>query len=275
MSELERTGWENDQDVLYYEKLAMAQRFLSVPPDYQRMVDEVDFLIETAAACDETVLLLGESGCGKSFYAKKIHEMSARKKMPLQKISAAALSPSIIESQLFGTEVGAFTGAVKSKGIFEQADKSTLFIDEIAELPLDLQAKLLCALEDREVKHLGSSQAIPFDARFIFATNKNLRELSQKGLFREDLYYRISVLEIQIPPLIFRKDELQELAKTFAREKGKTLSEVALDKLLFYRWPGNIRELKNVISKSAIFCQKAELDADDIRIDESLMLKMW
>lgn len=250
-------GFENktDSEIVLnaYDSIQKSQAFFLFQEDQFKSSGDMGGLIKTAAACDEPVLLLGESGSGKSFYAEKIHRMSSRSNYEMQKYNAASFAPAIIESQLFGTEPGAFTDSVKTKGIFEQADKSTLFLDEISELPLELQAKLLCVLEDKRVRRLGSSWSHNFDARFIFASNKDLKSLVSRGLFREDLYYRISVIQIKLPPLRQRMNDLDCIAREVAGEKGKLLDDSALGKLKTYDWPGNIRELKNVVSKACIF----------------------
>lgn len=225
-------------------------RIASVVRD-EHCYEQIGKRVQIAARCRENVLLYGESGSGKTFMAKQIHSLSdcSTRKMIVK--SVAEFPPALIESQLFGTEPGAFTDAVRHKGCFEQAEGSTLLLDEISELPLELQSKLLSVLEDRYVTRLGSNEKHPVNTRFIFASNKDLRILVKSGLFREDLYYRISVFKIYVPPLRFHMKDVGGLAAKFASERNLIISESAVNKLNHYHWPGNIRELRNVIITSA------------------------
>jgi Nif-specific regulatory protein len=217
-------------------------------------------LIAQVAPSDATVLITGESGTGKELIAAELHRLSKRAGAPLIKINCAALPESIIESELFGHEKGAFTGAVKErKGRFELAHKGTIFLDEIGELSPQIQVKLLRVLQERELERVGGSSTIKVDVRLIAATNRNLDDEVKAGRFREDLYYRLNVFPLHIPPLRERKSDLVLLADYFAEkyaEKNgkliKRISTPALDLLTSYSWPGNVRELENCIERAVI-----------------------
>jgi transcriptional regulator with GAF, ATPase, and Fis domain len=212
------------------------------------------------AGVDTTVLLQGETGVGKGIYARFIHEQSKRVNRTFLQVNCAAIPPDLLESELFGYERGAFTGAAKlKKGRFELANGGTIFLDEIGELPGSLQAKLLRVLQSGEFERLGSEKTMIADVRIIAATNRILMEEVQKGNFREDLYYRINVFPITIPPLRKRKEDIPDLMEYFVRqfekkyEKSITrISKQAYDVLSKYSWPGNIRELQNVIERAVI-----------------------
>jgi transcriptional regulator with GAF, ATPase, and Fis domain len=220
------------------------------------------------APVDSTVLLLGETGVGKGLIARKIHDLSRRKDRPLITVNCASLPAPLIESELFGHEKGAFTGAVgRKKGRFELAQGGTLFLDEIGDLPIELQAKLLRVLQDQEFERLGSSTTITVDVRVIAATNRNLESLIKQGEFRADLYYRLGVFPIQVPPLRERRDDIPLLVWFFVSELqyklGKTIDKIStpsMDALTAYDWPGNIRELKNVIERAMILSPGRELE---------------
>src|SRR5579864_2932430 len=225
-----------------------------------------------------TVLLAGESGVGKDLIARAIHFHSPRKDRPLVKINCAAIPENLMESELFGYEKGAFTGAQTSKpGKFEQADGSTVFLDEIGDVPAVIQVKLLRVLQEREFERLGSNKTQHIDVRVIAATNQDLRRALEQGTFREDLYYRLNVVPLEIPPLRARKVDIPYLAKHFvtkpAPESGTkvtSITEAAIDKLMQYDWPGNVRELENVIERSLVMATGETLDAADIRLDMTL-----
>lgn len=216
--------------------------------------------VQQVAATDSTVLILGETGTGKEQIAHAIHTGSSRKGHALIKVNCAAIPPSLMESEFFGHEAGAFTGATrKREGRFELADKGTIFLDEIGELPLDIQAKLLRVLQEQEFEPVGSSRTRKINVRVVAATNRDLRDLIRKGQFREDLYYRIHVFPIQIPPLRERGDDVILLAQSFAERFGrkmgraiKPLSTSDITRLKSYHWPGNVRELQNVIERAVI-----------------------
>lgn len=216
--------------------------------------------VQQVASTDATVLILGESGTGKELIARAIHQNSVRSDKPLVKINCGAISAGLVESELFGHEKGAFTGAVgQRKGRFELADGGTLFLDEVGELPLDTQVKLLRALQEQEFERVGSSQPIRVDVRIIAATNRDLTELVRKGTFRQDLYYRLNVFPLSLPPLRERAADIPLLVQHFvhqaSRKFGKSLDGVSNEGMLAlqkYPWPGNIRELQNVIERAAI-----------------------
>ena len=224
--------------------------------------------VERVAKSDATVLILGETGTGKELFARAIHNASPRHDKPLIKVNCAALPSGLIESELFGHEKGAFTGATsKRKGRFQLADGGTIFLDEIGELALDLQAKLLRVLQEGEFEPVGSSQTRKVDVRIITATNRPLREAVKQGTFREDLFYRLSVFPITVPPLRDREDDICLLAdvfiKRFAQKLGRTiepLTDESVRSLKAYDWPGNVRELENVIERAVIISDTGRLD---------------
>ena len=234
-------------------------------------MQEVLDLVRRVAPSDATVLLRGESGTGKELIAKAIHYASARKNGPLVKVNCAALPETLLESELFGHEKGAFTGAfAMRKGRFEIADKGTLFLDEIGDLPAHLQAKLLRVLQEKEFERVGSNRAINSDVRIITATHGDLEQLMRDGSFREDLYYRLNVVTIILPPLRERRQDLSALIdyflRKFAEKNGKTIqgfSREARDALLRYDYPGNVRELENLVERAIVLTRD-----DVIRLGE-------
>ena len=231
------------------------------------------FMVRQVADAKTTVLLMGETGTGKGLLAHALHEMSGRRNKPLVKVNCAGLPPNLIESELFGREKGAFTGSTARQiGRFELANGGTIFLDEIGELPLELQAKLLKVLDDEEFERLGNPHTIKVDVRIIASTNKNLEEEIEKGRFRKDLFYRLNVFSITIPPLRERKQDIPLLVKfyleKFARIHGKgtqQVSENRMKALENYSWPGNVRELINTIERAVIMSDGAEL-----RLEEQL-----
>jgi transcriptional regulator with GAF, ATPase, and Fis domain len=225
-----------------------------------------------------TVLLAGESGVGKDLIARAIHFHSPRKDKPFVKINCTAIPENLMESELFGYEKGAFTGANISKpGKFEQADTGTVMLDEIGDVPANVQVKLLRILQEREFERLGSNKTQHIDVRVVAATNKDLRAALEDGTFREDLYYRLNVVPLEIPPLRERKEDIPWLSKHFveklAPEMGdrvRGITDAAIDKLMQYSWPGNVRELENVIERSMVMALGERLDEKDIRLDMNL-----
>ena len=217
-------------------------------------------MVRTIAPSDATVLVCGESGTGKELIAKAIHTGSGRKKGPYVAFNCAAITESLMESELFGHEKGAFTGADKRReGRFAQADKGTLFLDEIGEMPLLMQAKLLRVIQEREVQPVGSDRTVHVDVRLVAATNRDLAVEVAGGRFREDLYYRLNVVSLALPPLRDRPDDIPLLAQYFlaayAEKNGKPVkgfSPGAMDRLIRYAWPGNVRELENVIERAVV-----------------------
>jgi len=228
--------------------------------------------IDQFAASDATVMITGESGTGKEVVARSLHRRSKREKGPLVAVNCAAIPETMIESELFGHEKGAFTDARTARaGLFTQADGGTLFLDEIGELPLGLQAKLLRALEEKKVRPLGAASEVKFDARVIVATNRDLETAVEEKRFREDLYYRINVLHIALPPLRARGRDVLAIAQhfvdRFAGESGKRvrgMSPPAASKLLGYGWPGNVRELRNCIERAVALASREELLVEDL-----------
>lgn len=234
-------------------------------------------LIPKIAPSNATVCITGESGTGKEVVAQTLHELSLRCHMPFVAVNCATLKAELIESELFGHEKGAFTSAVGTrKGAFETASGGTLFLDEIGELSLDLQPKLLRVLEQNEICRLGSNHPVKIDVRLIVATNRNLAQEVRAGRFREDLFYRIHVLPISLPPLRERKDDIPEFAtmflKFFGEQTGRdlTLTDDAKMRLLEHPWPGNIRELRNMIHRLVLQINKAQIVASDIHFDPDL-----
>ncbi len=229
------------------------------------------FKITQVAPTDTTVLIMGETGTGKELVARALHGASSRKDRPLVKVNCSALSPSLIESELFGHEKGAFTGAVGRKpGRFELANGGTIFLDEIGELPLELQVKLLRVIQESEFERLGGTKTIKVDVRIIAATNRNLKMEVDRGTFREDLWYRLNVYPITTPPLRQRKEDIpllvQHFVSTYARKFGKSISSVSprtMDELQAHAWPGNIRELANVIERAVVHSQGNVLQVFD------------
>jgi DNA-binding NtrC family response regulator len=240
-------------------------------------MQEIFAVIERVAPTRATVLLAGESGVGKDLIARAIHFHSPRRDRPLVKINCTAIPENLMESELFGYEKGAFTGANTSKpGKFEQADTGTVFLDEIGDVPNNIQVKLLRVLQEREFERLGSNVTRHIDVRVVAATNQDLRAALEQGTFREDLYYRLNVVPIDIPPLRERKQDIPYLANHFVEKLApdtgspvESISDAAMDKLLAYHWPGNVRELENVIERSLVMCAAKELAAADIRIESA------
>lgn len=228
-------------------------------------------MIEKVAPTNARVLITGENGTGKELVARQLHEFSARNTGPFIEVNCAAIPSELIESQLFGHEKGAFTSAIKQrKGDFELADGGTLFLDEIGDMSLSAQAKVLRALQENKIVRVGGEKEIPVDVRILAATNKNLKTEIEKGNFREDLYHRLSVIVIQVPPLRERKDDVPLLVSNFleiiAQDMGKpvpTFEAEALEALKQYQWTGNIRELRNIVERLVILCGN-EITKDDV-----------
>ncbi len=237
-----------------YRRLKEQERFgeiIGISPTMKRIFE----LIEKVSPTDATVLLLGETGTGKELVARAIHERSPRAQKSFIAINCAAITETLLESELFGYEKGAFTGADKRKlGMFEVANGGTLFLDEIAEMPLMLQAKLLRVLQEKTIFHLGGTTPIPVDVRIIVATNKDLKRLINERRFREDLYFRISVFPIELPPLRKRKEDIPLLVQNCLNKRSSKakISKSAMEILMDYDFPGNVRELENIIERALI-----------------------
>lgn len=240
-----------------------------------RPMEEALNLVGRVAASQATVLILGESGTGKELIARAIHYASPRADKPFIKVNCAALPETLLESELFGHEKGAFTGAVARRiGRFEQADKGSIFLDEIGDLSLPLQMKLLRVLQEKEFERVGSNQTIKADVRVIAATNRNLEEAIKKGTFREDLYYRLNVVTIALPPLRERKEDIPLLIEHFlkkysAQNKKEVvgLSKEAQDLLRQYDYPGNVRELENIIERAVVLCPGKVITVNELPLN--------
>ena len=220
-------------------------------------------LIKKVAPTDSTILILGESGTGKELVATSIYENCLRKSKPFIKLNCAAIPTELLESELFGHEKGAFTGATKNKpGKFDMANGGTFFLDEIGDMPLNLQSKILRVIQEKEFYRVGGSNTIKVDVRFIASTNQNLEKMVQEGKFREDLYYRFNVFTLHLPPLRERKEDIPLLVDYFLQNLTKKveISSVALQMIMTYAWPGNIRELKNVIESAAVIAENGFIE---------------
>ena len=232
-------------------------------------------LIEKVAPAPSSVLITGESGTGKELVARAIHNLSSRKEAPFISVNCAALSHNLLESELFGHEKGAFTDAVSMrKGRFELADSGTLFLDEIGEMSPSLQAKLLRVLQERSFERVGGNKSLHVDVRILTATNRDLKDEVDKGSFREDLYYRLNVIHIHLPPLRERVDDIPRLVTFFLEKNGKQLnkknlgiSPEALRLLVSLPWEGNVRELENTIERAAILCNNDRIEPEDVQPD--------
>jgi len=264
---------------LRYENLLLKaefQKYYRLPAivgESPRIV-EVSQSIQRVAPTDSTVLLLGESGTGKELFARAIHQLSNRRDRPFVAINCAAIPETLIENELFGHEKGAFTGAsARQLGKFELADTGTIFLDEIGELGTGVQAKVLRVLQERRFERIGGTSPIEADVRIICATNRNLEETVKRGGFREDLYFRINVFPVTVPPLRARREDIDALTdfflQRFERElprPGLRISDAARASLRAYDWPGNIRELQNCIERAAILCDRNTIEARDLNL---------
>ncbi len=247
-----------DEVATLREKLHEQYKFHSILSKSPRMHDVFE-LISHVAETVSNVLIFGETGTGKELVARAVHEASPRRKQPFVAVNCAALPESLLESELFGHEKGAFTSAVgQRKGRFEMAHEGTIFMDEIGEVPLAMQAKLLRVLQERRFERVGGSQTVETDVRVVTATNRDLLRLAKEGKFREDLYYRLNVVKIDLPPLRDRAEDIPVLAQHFAQKFSrpgvapKTISPEAMEVLIQFRWPGNIRELENAIERACV-----------------------
>src|SRR5208337_1383431 len=237
-----------------------------------RKMQEVFRLAEKVAPSNTTVLIYGESGTGKELVARAVHQHSLRSSLPMQAINCAAIPENLLESELFGYERGAFTGAyAKKKGLVEQASGSTLFLDEIGDLGLPLQGKILRVLQEQEIQRLGGNETIQVDVRIISATHRDLKKMMAEGKFREDLYYRLNTFPIVIPPLRERDTDVPLLVNHFLKKyqtlgKGivKRVSPGAMHRLLSYHWPGNVRELESAIERAIILAESEVIEEDDL-----------
>ncbi len=261
------------ENVLLREELAQSLGFTEIIGKSEKM-KEVTRLVKKVAASDTTVLLLGESGTGKELFARAIHSLSPRKNGPYVAINCAAIPRELLENELFGSEKGAYTGAVVRKmGKFEISEKGTIFLDEIGDLDIALQAKILRVLQEKRFERLGGTKTISVDVRVIAASNFDLKKAIEKKLFREDLYYRLSVFPISIPPLRERREDVPELADFFImkyclemKKEKKTLCADALNLMDKYHWPGNVRELENTVERAIILCEGKKILPEHLAI---------
>ncbi|MFH0931533.1 MAG: sigma-54 dependent transcriptional regulator [Candidatus Zixiibacteriota bacterium] len=261
------------ENVLLREELAYNLGFTEIIGKSEKM-KEVTRLVKKVAYSDTTVLLLGESGTGKELFARAIHGLSPRKSGPYVAINCAAIPRELLENELFGSERGAYTGAVTRKmGKFEIAEKGTIFLDEIGDLDIALQAKILRVLQEKRFERLGGTKTINIDVRVIAASNFDLKKAIEKKDFREDLYYRLSVFPIPIPPLRERREDISELADFFIRKyclemkkEKRALSKEALSLMDKYHWPGNVRELENTIERAIILCEGKKILPEHLAI---------
>ena len=235
---------------------------------------EVERLVSRVAVTDSTVLITGESGTGKGVSARSIHEMSPRSEFPFIPVNCGAIPENLLESEFFGHAKGAFTGADRARrGLFSQADRGTLFLDEIGELPLHMQTKLLHVIEDKEVRPLGGEQSRRVDVRIVAASNRNLTEMVKEGMFRQDLFFRLSMFHIHIPPLRERRDDISRLIRFVLNamvcngKKQLELDPMAEEILVDYAWPGNVRELENVINRVYILADGERISLADLPPD--------
>jgi DNA-binding NtrC family response regulator len=258
------------------EALGKKYEFSNIVAHSSKM-QEILGLVARVAPTNSTVLLGGESGVGKDLIARAIHQHSRRAQGPFVKINCTAIPENLLESELFGYEKGAFTGAVNSKpGRFELADKGTIFLDEIGDVPPAIQVKLLNVIQDRQFERLGGTKTIKVDIRLVAATNRDLRAALEQGTFREDLYYRLNVVPISISPLREHKEDIPPLVdhfiSRFVPDSGKTITGIrpeALDRLIQFYWPGNVRELENIIERAVAYASGPLLDVEDIRLDST------
>ena len=265
---------------------AGANSRLSTPPlpvvDHEKRVAvdpamlEIFQLLERVSQSRINLLILGETGVGKDVVAEAAHRCSARAKAPFVRINCAALAENLLESELFGYEPGAFTGTTQraKPGLLEIAEGGTAFLDEIGELPLNLQAKLLRVIDGREVMRLGGLRARPIDIGFIFATNRDLEQEVSRGTFRSDLFFRLSGITVNVPPLRERRTEIEPLARLFVRRMSQQLAlpqipsigDTALERLSAHNWPGNVRELRNVMERAVLLCSNARIEAEHLAL---------
>jgi len=236
---------------------------------------EMNKIIDRVAKTDSSVLITGESGTGKELFAEQIHLRSPRNRAPFVRVNCAAIPEGLLESELFGHVRGAFTGSVTNrKGRFEMADGGTIFLDEIGDMPLALQAKLLRVIQEKEFEKVGSDNTITVDTRILAATNRNIKTMTDKGEFRNDLYYRLNVVPLHVPPLRQRTEDIPELARFFMtkymRQNKKDIlgfSHDALNAILTYSWPGNIRELENCVERACVIAAGKWIKREDLLLN--------
>lgn len=254
-------------ELKFYRSMVPTQNIVGESPAIQALLRNVQYV----AATDATILITGESGVGKEVMTNEIYRLSKRKGEPFIRVNCASIPETLIESELFGYEKGAFTGAAKSKpGMFELANKGTLLLDEVGELPKALQPKLLRVLQEREIMRVGGTKTIPVDVRLIAATNQDLESMVQRGEFRRDLYYRLNLIPLHIPPLRERVEDIPLLVRHFLDKfnakygKSKRVTDEAMQVLKLYRWPGNIRELENLLERLVIIGEELRITSNQV-----------
>ncbi|MGA8058778.1 MAG: sigma 54-interacting transcriptional regulator, partial [Candidatus Binataceae bacterium] len=268
LMEQEKAGLEA-QNAYLLDEIRTEQNFGDIiggSPGLRKVMQQVQLVAPT----DATVLITGESGTGKELVARAIHEQSARRERPLIKLNCSAVPEGLFESEFFGHVKGAFTGALKDKpGRFELADGGTLFLDEIGEVPLAMQAKLLRVLQEQELERVGDTRTRKVDVRIIAASNRDLKKEVDEGRFRQDLFYRLSVFPVEVPPLRERREDIGPLVAHFVRQSARRMnrpepqiSKAALDRLVSYPWPGNVRELQNTVERAIILWREGPLTFD-------------
>ena len=268
---LESARLQRDNTTLRSEAASRLHRLVALSPGMRRVTDQ----LERIAPTDTTVLILGESGVGKELVTRTLHEHSPRRERPMVRVNCPAIPRDLVESELFGHVRGAFTGASDHRaGLVAMAEGSTLFLDEVGDLPLEQQAKLLHVLEERTFSRVGTSEEITADVRVVAATNQDLEAAMRDGRFRADLYYRLAVVPIHVPPLRERRedlsglvDELLDMLRDRLNRPRLRLAPEALAELQAYTWPGNVRELRNVLERAAVLSRTPELTADDLFLD--------
>jgi len=271
LDRIERLEKLNDENRILINRLQITKQIPDMIGD-SNVMKELSNLIYRVAVTDATVLILGESGTGKDLVAQAIHKLSNRKENPFLGQFCGSIPDSLLESELFGFKKGAFTGANNDKkGLLEVANEGTFFLDEIADISLALQAKLLRVLENKEITRLGDVQSKKINVRIIAATNKDLHYLAKTGKFREDLFYRLNVFPIKIPPLRERKEDIFPLAQFFILKQGgkeKSFEDAAIEKLINYYWPGNVRQLLNVVQRALILSDGNKIKAENIILED-------
>ena len=281
LAQLDRSIQRASEIIAMRRELAHLRRFrqedlsfvIGANPQMQTLIDHA----RRAAEMSVSVLITGETGTGKEILARAIHSFGPRANKPFIAINCAAIQSTVLESELFGYEAGAFTGAEKRKsGLMEVADSGILFLDEISSMPLDMQAKLLRALEERAFRRVGGTNLIKIDVQLLAASNRHLPSLMQEGRFREDLYYRLKVVDMHLPPLRERKEDIPELVGLFIRNNnqrmGLNITDVtprAMQLLMNHNWPGNIRELRNVVERAMLFCDESCIDIPHLPVEIS------
>jgi transcriptional regulator with GAF, ATPase, and Fis domain len=280
LQELEKLKGQLERENVYLRQEINIRSSPSKIVYQSRAMSEVLAKVEQVAVTNATVLLSGETGTGKEMIASVIHELSSRSKRAMVRVNCGAIPAALVESEMFGREKGAYTGALSRQvGRFEFADSSTIFLDEVSELPMEVQVKLLRVLQEKEIERLGNPRPIRIDVRVIAAANQNLEEAVQKGKFRQDLYYRLNVFPIEIPPLRERREDIQKLTWSFVDElsnelgkKIESISKESMEALMKYSWPGNVRELRNVIERAMIISNSPKLHIEIPKNSSSLSM---